>query len=154
MPAKSRRPVKGASSPAKGAGTAAELDNSYSVGRATGGHGADVIYDGIGRDSFGRSLEALAIRGHLVSHGQASGPVGNWDIGALVAKSATVSRPNFGHYTTDPAELQPMAGRVFDALRRGIVTATIDRVMRLSEAADAHRRLEARETVGAIVLRP
>jgi NADPH:quinone reductase-like Zn-dependent oxidoreductase len=132
----------------------AREDFAEAVMAATGRHGADVIYDGIGRDSFGRSLEALAIRGHLVSHGQASGPVGHWDIGALVAKSATVSRPNFGHYTTDPAELQPMAERVFEALRRGIVTATIDRVMRLSEAADAHRRLEARETVGAIVLRP
>ena len=132
----------------------AREDFTEAVMETTGGHGADVIYDGIGRDTFGRSLEALAVRGHLISHGQASGPVGNWDIGALVAKSATVSRPNFGHYTTDPAELQSMAARLFDALRRGIVTAIIDRVMPLSEAAEAHRRLEARETVGAIVLRP
>ncbi|MEO8667124.1 MAG: SRPBCC family protein, partial [Bauldia sp.] len=47
--------------------------------RMTDGRGVDVVYDGVGSDTFGRSLEALAIRGHLVSFGQASGPVGNWD---------------------------------------------------------------------------
>ena len=79
--------------------------------RLTGGRGADVIYDGVGAETFGRSLDALAVRGHLISFGQASGPVGEWDIGAMAAKSATISRPNFGHYTTDPEELPRMADR-------------------------------------------
>jgi NADPH:quinone reductase-like Zn-dependent oxidoreductase len=122
--------------------------------RLTGGRGADVIYDGVGAETFGRSLEALAVRGHLISFGQASGPVGEWDVGAFAAKSATVSRPNFGHYTSDPEELRRMADRLFEGLRRGDISATIDTRLPLSEAAAAHRKLEARENVGAIVLVP
>jgi NADPH:quinone reductase-like Zn-dependent oxidoreductase len=124
------------------------------VMRVTGGRGADVIYDGVGAATFGRSLEALAIRGHLISFGQASGPVGTWDIGAFAGKSVTVSRPNFGHYTTEPAELRAMADRLFDALRRRIITPAIDRRLRLEEAAAAHERLERGENIGAIVLIP
>jgi NADPH:quinone reductase-like Zn-dependent oxidoreductase/uncharacterized protein YndB with AHSA1/START domain len=120
----------------------------------TGGRGVDVVYDGVGSDTFGRSLEALAVRGHLISFGQASGPVGSWDVGAMAAKSATVSRPNFGHYTSDPDELRGMAARLFDALRRGIIAPTIDRRLPLAEAPAAHRRLESRENIGAIVLTP
>ncbi len=120
----------------------------------THGRGVDVVYDGIGAASFGKSLEALAVRGHLVSFGQASGPVGAWDIGAMASKSVTVSRPNFGHYTTDPAELHGRAERLFDALRRGVIAPDVDRTMPLDAAAEAHRRLERGENVGAIVLLP
>lgn len=124
------------------------------VMRATGGRGVDVVYDGIGAATFGRSLDALAIRGHLISFGQASGPVGTWDIGSFAAKSVTVSRPNFGHYTTDPEELRSMADRLFDALRRGVVAPTFDRRLGLEEAAAAHERLERGDNIGAIVLVP
>jgi NADPH:quinone reductase-like Zn-dependent oxidoreductase len=124
------------------------------VMRTTGGRGVDVVYDGIGAATFGRSLEALAIRGHLISFGQASGPVGTWDIGAFAAKSVTVSRPNFGHYTTEPAELRTMADRLFDALRRRIIAPVIDRRLPLAEASAAHMRLERGENIGAIVLTP
>jgi NADPH:quinone reductase-like Zn-dependent oxidoreductase len=120
----------------------------------TGGRGADVVYDGVGGDTFGRSLEAVAIRGHVVSFGQASGPVGTWDVGAMASRSVTVSRPNFGHYTSDPAELNAMADRLFDAVRRGIIVPTIDRRVPLEQAVEAHRRLENRENVGAMVLIP
>ena len=113
-----------------------------------------MVYDGVGADTFGRSLDALAIRGHLVSFGQASGPVGNWDIGAMASKSATVSRPNFGHYTTDPDELRQSAGRLFAAIRHGILTPTIDRRMPLMDAALAHGRLEGRQNIGALILIP
>ena len=122
--------------------------------RLTGGRGVDAVYDGVGAATFGRSLDALAIRGHLVSFGQASGPVGTWDVGAMAAKSITVSRPNFGHYTTDPEELRVMAARLFDALRQGVVTPTIDRRFSLAEAPAAHMRLERRENIGAIILVP
>ena len=94
------------------------------------------------------------MRGHLISFGQASGPVGEWDVGAMAAKSATISRPNFGHYTSDPDELRQMADRLFQALRRGDIVSTIDCRLPLEQAAAAHRRLEGRENVGAIVLVP
>ena len=124
------------------------------VERLTEGRGANVVYDGIGAATFGRSIEALALRGHLISFGQASGPIGNWDIGALAAKSATLSRPNFGHYTSDPETLGGMAERLFAGLRQGIIRPTIDTRLPLKDAALAHQRLEDRRNVGAIVLIP
>jgi NADPH:quinone reductase-like Zn-dependent oxidoreductase len=122
------------------------------VREATGGRGADVIYDAIGRDSFARSLSALALRGHLVSYGQASGPVGSHDVAGWASRSATVSRPNYGHYTSDPAGLRVMADRLFAALRAGIVSPLIGGRLPLAAAAEAHARLEARATVGSTVL--
>ena len=105
--------------------------------------------------TFGRSLEALAIRGHLISFGQASGPVGTWDIGAIAAKSVTVSRPNFGHYTTDPPELRAMADRLFDALRRRIIAPAVDRRLRLDggfrrACAPRTRRKHRRDRADAV----
>ncbi len=120
----------------------------------TEGRGADVIFDAVGRDSFAHSLRALAIQGHLVSYGQASGPVGAWDIGALSARSATISRPNFGHYTDTPEKVAEITSRFFEALRSGAVSVDVGQRLALSEAARAHRDLEARNTTGSTILIP
>jgi len=120
----------------------------------TGGRGADVIYDAVGRDSFAHSLRALANCGHLVSYGQASGPVGNWDIGALASNSATVSRPNYGHYTDTPEKVAAITARLFSALAEGVITPEIGQRFPLAEAAAAHRALEGRRTLGATILLP
>jgi NADPH:quinone reductase len=113
----------------------------------TGGRGADVIYDGLGRDAAQENLAALATRGHWVSYGQATGAL---DPVNLSAKSGTFSQPVLFHYTAD--YLQPMAGRVFAALRDGILKPDVRRRYPLAGAADAHRDLEARRTTGQIVL--
>jgi NADPH:quinone reductase-like Zn-dependent oxidoreductase len=120
----------------------------------TGGQGARVVYDGIGLDTFARSYEALAVCGHLVSFGQASGPLPPVDLSGFAAKSATVSRPNFGHYTDTPAQLAAVSGRLFQAIRTGVLRIPPPTVMALRDAAEAHRALEARETTGAAVLVP
>ena len=124
------------------------------VKRLTGGRGADVIYDAVGRDTFDHSLRALAYCGHLVSYGQASGDIGSRDIGALASNSATLSRPNFGHYTDTPEKVAAITKRLFKALENGIVTAEIGQRFPLAEAAEAHRALEARRTLGATILLP
>ncbi|RUU70562.1 hypothetical protein EOD03_33315 [Mesorhizobium sp. M7A.T.Ca.TU.009.01.1.2] len=123
------------------------------VMRLTEGKGADVAYDAVGNDTFGGSLAALGIRGHLVSFGQASGPVGNWDIGRFSSKSITISRPNYAHYTDSPEKLGPHINRFFAALRQGVIKIGAPRQYDLARAADAHRDLEARRTTGALVLR-
>src|SRR5262245_16826922 len=120
----------------------------------TEGRGCDVIYDAVGRDTFLRSYEALAVRGHLVSYGQASGPIEPVDIAGFVGKSARVSRPNFGHYTGTPAEVRAITDRLFDALRRGMLSVEIGQRFALSNAADAHRALEGRRTTGSSILVP
>jgi NADPH2:quinone reductase len=122
------------------------------VMRITAGRGADVIYDAVGADTFANSLEALATRGHLISFGQASGPVGHWDIGRFASKSITVSRPNYGHYTDTREKLLPHAERFMGMLRqRRLVIAPPTRYP-LARAADAHRDLEARRTTGSLIL--
>ncbi|MET3578039.1 NADPH:quinone reductase-like Zn-dependent oxidoreductase [Mesorhizobium robiniae] len=124
------------------------------VMRLTGGAGADVAYDAVGNDTFGGSLAALGIRGHLVSFGQASGPVGNWDIGRFASKSITISRPNYAHYTDTPAKLSPHVDRFFAALRQGFVRIEPPRRYSLTNAGEAHRDLESRQTTGALMLVP
>ena len=122
-------------------------DDAEKTKQLTGGRGADVIYDGLGRDAAQENLAALATRGHWVSYGQATGAL---DPVNLSAKSGTFSQPVLFHYTAD--YLQPMAGRVFAALRDGILKPDVRRRYPLAGAADAHRDLEARRTTGQIVL--
>ena len=111
---------------------------------------ADVIYDGLGREAAQENYEALALRGHWVSYGQASGAHEAFpDLGA---KSGTLSRPVLFHYTAD--HLQQMAGNVFDAVRNGVIRVEVRHRYPLAAAADAHRDLEARRTSGQIVLLP
>jgi len=117
--------------------------------RLSAGRGADVIYDGLGRDAAQENLGALAMRGHWVSYGQATGPL---EPLSLSAKSGTFSQPVLFHYTAD--HLHQMAGRVFAALRDGILRPDVRHRYPLAAAADAHRDLEARRTSGQIVLLP
>ncbi len=133
---------------------AAREDFAARVNDLTKGAGCAAVYDGVGAATFAGSLEVLARCGHFVSYGQASGPIPPIDPAALAAKSATISRPVLFHYTADPAALREIAGRTFDALRRGIIRASINQRYALSDAAAAHRELEARRTTGASVLVP
>lgn len=117
-------------------------------------HGADVIFDAVGKDSFDHSVAALATCGHLISFGQASGDIGKRDISSLASKSVTISRPNFGHYTDTPQKIAAITDRLFEAIRRHVITVDVGRQYPLSRAADAHRALEARETTGSSILIP
>ena len=114
------------------------------VRQVTGGRGADVIYDGLGRDAAQENLAALARRGHWVSYGQATGAL---EPLSLAEKSGTFSQPVLFDYTEDL--LHQMAGHVFAALRDGILRADIRHRYRLGAAAD-----EARRTSGQIILLP
>jgi NADPH:quinone reductase-like Zn-dependent oxidoreductase len=116
----------------------------------TRGRGADVIYDGLGQAAAAENLDALALRGHWVSYGQASGPHESFP--DLTAKSGTLSRPVLFHYTAE--HLHEMAGNVFSALRDGKLRVEVRHRYPLGAAADAHRDLEARRTMGPVVLLP
>lgn len=120
----------------------------------TGGRGADVIYDGLGRAAMQENLAALASCGHWVSYGQASGPLDPVAPEALSAKSVTLSRPVLFHYTAQRAALAEIAQRTFDALRQGTIRVQAPRRYPLAAAAEAHRDLEGRRTTGALVLLP
>jgi NADPH:quinone reductase-like Zn-dependent oxidoreductase len=129
-------------------------DVPQAVRELTQGRGADVVYDGVGAAGFDISFAALAVRGHIVSFGQASGEVPPRDVSAWAAKSATVSRPNFGHYTGTRAAAQRLADMLWDAVRRGVLRIPEPQRFALDRAADAHRALESRATTGPLVLIP
>jgi NADPH:quinone reductase-like Zn-dependent oxidoreductase len=131
-----------------------EEDFVARVMEITNGRGADVIYDAIGRDNINRSFEALAVRGHIVSFGQASGPLEPLDIAGFATKSAKISRPNYGHYAGAPEQVRASSARLFSAIERGILKVDVGQRFALRDAAEAHRRLEARETTGSTILVP
>jgi NADPH:quinone reductase len=118
------------------------------------GRGADVIYDGLGRVAVEENLEALALCGHWVSYGQASGALEPLAAEVLSDKSVTLSRPVLFHYTAARAARQEIAQRVFAALREGVVRVELRHRYPLAAAGDAHRDLEARRTTGPLVLLP
>ncbi len=124
------------------------------VTELTAGRGADVVFDAVGRDTLERSFQALATCGHLVSFGQASGPPAPIDIAGYARKSATISRPNFAHYTDTPEKVRAITGNLFRQIRNRTLRVNVWREFPLERAADAHRALEGRSTSGSIILVP
>lgn len=120
----------------------------------THGHGVDVVYDAVGRDSYADSLAALKACGHLVSFGQASGSIGNRDIDSLADQSITLSRPNYAQYTDTPEKVAALSARLFDAVAQRTITIEVGQRFPLSEVAKAHRALESRQTTASTVLVP
>jgi len=122
--------------------------------RLTNGRGVDVVYDAVGRDTFDKSLGSLRPRGYLALFGFASGAVPPFDPALLGIKgSLFLTRPGLNQYIATREELATRAEAVFGWLASGQLTLRIDRVLPLDEAADAHRALEGRQTMGKILLR-
>jgi NADPH:quinone reductase-like Zn-dependent oxidoreductase len=116
--------------------------------------GAQVIVDGLGGAAASENLEALARAGHWISVGQASGPLPTLSPDALVAKSATFSRPVVFDYVATPAALAERAQRVWQALADGTLPAPQIERYSLDAADQAHQRLESRGVIGSLVLLP
>jgi len=121
---------------------------------ATNGRGADVIYDGLGRAAMAENLEALALCGHWVSYGQASGTLPPVDPKTLAAKSVTLSCPVLFHYTAERTALNEIAQQTFEALRARVIRVEVRHRYPLASAAEAHRDLEDRRTTGPLLLLP
>jgi len=125
------------------------------VREATGGAGVDVVYDGVGKATFEQSLDCLRPRGLMVSFGNASGPVTGVSLSMLQTRgSLYVTRPTTAHYYGDAESLRRTMARVFGAVEAGHIRPSINQRFPLERAADAHRALEARETVGTTLLIP
>lgn len=119
----------------------------------TGGDGVDVVYDSVGATTFEHSLDSLRRRGTLVLFGQSSGPVPPFDLQLLNRKgSLYVTRPKLGDYTATRAELLARADDILGAAQRDDLVVTIDRILPLADAAEAHRLLESRATRGKLLL--
>jgi len=125
------------------------------VRELTAGVGVGVVYDSVGKDTFEGSLNCLKPRGLLVCFGNASGKPDPFDVVRLAEKgSLFLTRPTLFHYTATPEDLALSAQRFFAVVASGVVKIHVGQRFSLDQAADAHRALEARQTLGSTILVP
>ncbi len=130
----------------------AQQDFVAEIKRLTNGRGADLIVDGVGKTTFAGNLEAVALRGHVVIFGAASGPADPIVPNALMARSITVSGGSLANYLLTREELLRRAGDVVAGIRAGWLRLRIAKVLPLTQVAEAHRLLEGRHTIGKLLL--
>jgi NADPH2:quinone reductase len=112
-----------------------------------------VVYDSVGKDTFMKSLDCLKPKGMMVSFGQSSGSVGPIDLGIFGQKgSLFFTRPTLNTYAAARADLSAMAKDLFGVVLSGAVKIEIKQTYPLKDAAQAHRDLESRKTMGSTVL--
>jgi NADPH2:quinone reductase len=128
------------------------------VGRVkeiTGGKLCDVVYDGIGKDTFPASLDCIRPLGMFVSFGAASGSIEVFNINLLQTKgSLFATRPTLNTYGAKREDLLSMAADLFAVVGSGAVKIPVNQKYALRDAAKAHRDLESRATTGSSILIP
>jgi NADPH:quinone reductase len=125
------------------------------VREITGGEGAAVVFDGVGRTTFLRGLQALRPTGSMILYGAASGQPEPLTLQLLATYgSLYVQRPTVKTYTRTPQMLQERARRVFDLVTAGQLDVRIGARYPLDRARQAHEDLEARRTTGKLILTP
>jgi len=129
-----------------------QSDIAKEARRITNGRGVNVVYDGVGKDTFQSNLDSLAPAGYLVIYGQSSGYIPPFDIMTLQEKgSLFLTRTNGLPYLKEyPNYLQQLPAW----LREKKLTIRIHKTYPLAEAAQAHAAFERREVVGRILLLP
>lgn len=113
------------------------------------------VFDGVGKDTFEKSLDCVQRFGMIVNYGNASGHPPPLDLILLAQKgSLSVSRPGVSTYQADPNVMSAACAEIFDLVERGILKVEIHKTYALKDAAQAHRDLEDRRTIGSVVLIP
>jgi NADPH:quinone reductase len=131
----------------------ADEDFASAARRLTGGAGVDVVYDGMGRETFEQGFGALRPLGYMVLFGQASGAVAHIDSHVLQQGGGRyLTRATVGNHTGTREELLRRAAEVFDWIAQGKLHVRIERTYSLRDAARAHADLESRRTVGKLLL--
>lgn len=121
----------------------------------TGGNLCDVVYDGIGKQTFPGSLDCIRPLGMFVSFGSSSGPIDAFNINILQQKgSLFATRPTLNTYAAKREDLLKTANDLFDKVGSGAVKIPINQKYPLKDAQRAHRELEGRETTGSSILIP
>ena len=124
------------------------------VKEITKGKGVPVVYDGVGKDTWPKSLDCLQTRGMMISFGNASGPLPPIDSRDLNLRgSLYFTRPTMGHYTATREELLGRAHDLFGWIGKGQLAIRVGAEFPLAEAAAAHRALEGRQTTAKVLLR-
>jgi NADPH2:quinone reductase len=132
-----------------------KVDFEAETKRLTDGKGVDVVYDGVGKATFEKSLNVLRPRGMLVLYGASSGPVPPVDPMTLSQKgSLYMARTNLAHFTATREELLERSAAVFGMIAEGKLKLRIAHTYPLAQAQQAHRDLEGRKTTGKLLLIP
>ena len=118
----------------------------------TGGAGADVAYDSVGKDTFAGTLASLRRHGTAVAFGQSSGPYSDFKIADLGKGSLHLTRPTLFHFATVRSWLEPASEKLFANVIDGTVKVNINQRYPLEQAANAHQALAARKTTGCTIL--
>ena len=125
------------------------------VRKLTGGDGVQVVYDGVGKETFSDSIDCLRPFGLMVSFGNASGPIDPVNPAMLGPKgSLYLTRTTLATHTATRELMMDGANALFDVVTKGHVKIAINQTYPLHETAQAHRDLEARKTTGSAVLMP
>ena len=121
----------------------------------TNGKGVSVVYDGVGKTTYDKSIECLKLRGTMVSFGNASGPLNPIIVSkSLQPKGIYFVRPAMNQYFTNSEEIQEAANMLFKQISSGNVKIEIYKKYKLEDAVQAHKDLEGRKITGPAVIIP
>ncbi len=121
----------------------------------TDGKGVPVVYDGVGKDTLDGSIECLAIRGMMVSFGNASGPLSDINVPKVIQpKGLYLVRPSMQQYLSTREDLNEASEIMFEKIRSGKVKIEIFKKYKLDEIVKAHQDLEGRKILGPAVIIP
>lgn len=120
----------------------------------TEGEMVDVVYDSVGQGTWPGSRDCLKRHGTLVSFGQSSGPVDNFQIKDLAVGSLYLTRPTLFHFVSDRTWLETASAAMFEMISSGKLKIAVNQTFSLEEAGKAHQALEGRLTTGSTVLLP
>lgn len=132
-----------------------ETDFVAEVKRLTGGLGVHAVYDGVGKDTFVKSMDCIRPFGKLVNYGNASGHVPPIDLLDCAAKgSLSVCRPAVSFQMSKTEDLRRNCAHFFDLIGRGVLKVEIGGTYPLADAVQAHRDVEAGRATGSLLLIP
>ena len=130
-------------------------DFAKKVLEITNGKGVPVVYDGVGKDTLNGSIECLAIRGVMVSFGNASGPLSDINVPKMIQpKGLFFTRPSMQQYLSTREELDEASKIMFEKIETGKIKIKIFKKYKLSDVKQAHIDLESRKILGPAVIIP
>ena len=130
-------------------------DFAKEVMKITNNEGVPAVFDGVGKNTFHKSLECLKTRGMMISFGNASGPLDPVNVPKdIQPKGLYLTRPSIAQYFTNQKELQEGADAVFEKVKFGKIKIRISKEYKLADAKQAHKDLESRQLTGPAIIIP
>uniref|UniRef100_A0AAU3GK76 NADPH:quinone oxidoreductase family protein n=1 Tax=Streptomyces sp. NBC_01401 TaxID=2903854 RepID=A0AAU3GK76_9ACTN len=125
------------------------------VKEATGGRGADVVYDPVGGDAYGKSVKCIAFEGRVVIVGFASGVIPTPGLNHALVKNYSIVGLHWGLYKTkDPAAIRACHDELTELAARGVIKPLISERVPMADAGRAVQRVADGTSTGRVVILP